>query len=67
MAHIPIVRRAFARVGASPVPGTVDPADPPSTTVLVASLPSILLAGILTGAAIAIGNGLVDRYVFHRR
>lgn len=49
--------------------GQTPPAPSPAEAIVTLDLPSIgklLVAGIFTGAAFAIGSGLVSRYVFKK-
>lgn len=61
--------RAHARIGVLPITPAPEPsAKPQSLGDAVRQItPTLLLVGIATGFAFAIGNGIASRYVFGRK
>lgn len=61
----------FARIGQADLvlPTKEEPEAPPETlgAALAKITPTLLIVGIATGAAFAIGSGLINRYFFRGR
>lgn len=54
-------------VGADPTPATPEEPQPLTISILPSAFVKIMVVGIATGAAFAIGNALAERYVIGRR
>lgn len=54
-------------IGAEPAPATPEEPQPLTISILPSAFVKIMVVGIATGAAFAIGSALADRYVIGRR